>query len=134
MPSVFAVIVRVEGKAPAVLMAAAIAVFIDAMDQGKTKIPYFTRPNKSIGNHYGLQTKLFSALVLVLGYYLFFSICQIQTWTNLTTKVLRHTLNKIQHEFGFLPPIFHLQLDNASDNKSHQFLAFIAYFVQHHTF
>ena len=42
---------------------------------------------------------------------------------NLTIEalVLRRTLNKIHTEFGFLPPVLHLQLDNASDNKSQLF-------------
>ena len=53
---------------------------------------------------------------------------------NLTIEVLRRTLKKIHTEFGFLPPVLHLQLDNASDNKSQLFLAFLAYLVQEGVF
>ena len=56
-----------------------LSIIIDAMDQKKTKIPYFARPDKSIGNDYGLQTKLFGAMVHGLGTFLFWSTCQVKT-------------------------------------------------------
>jgi hypothetical protein len=111
-----------------------LSIIIDAMDQKKTRIPYFARPDKCIGSDYGLQCKLFGAMVHGFGTFLFWSTCQLKTGTNLTIEVLRRTLIKIHSEFGFLPPILHLQLDNASDNKSRLFLAFIAYLVQEGVF
>ena len=108
-----------------------LSVIIDTMDQSKTKITYLqdlTNP---------LETSMVckpNYLVHGLGYHLFFSTCQVQTRTNLAIEVLRRTRKKNQHLFGFLPPIHHLQLGNASANKSHQFLAFIAYLVHHRIF
>ena len=104
------------------------------MAQNKTKIPYFDRPDKCIASEQGLKTKLFAAIVHGFGVYLFWCTALIQTGSNLTIEVLRRTLNKIEAEQGFLPPILHLQLDNASDNKSKQFLAFIAYLVENRVF
>ena len=84
-----------------------LSVIIDTMDQSKTKIPYLqdlTNP---------LETSMVckpNYLVHGLGYHLCFSTCQVQTRTNLAIEVLRRTLKKIQHDFGFLPPIHHLQL------------------------
>jgi len=111
-----------------------LSIIIYVMDQIKTKIPDFARPDEHIGNDYGLQTKLFGAMVHGLGTFLFWSTCQVKTGMKLTIEVLRRTLNKIHTEFGFLPPVLHLQLDNASDNKSRLFLAFIAYLVQEGVF
>ena len=78
--------------------------------------------------------KLFAAIVHGFGVDLFWCTALIQTGSNLTIEVLRRTLNKIEAEKGFLPPILHLQLDTASDNKSKQFLAFIAYLVENCVF
>ena len=104
------------------------------MDQQKTTIPYFVRPDKCIGNEYGLKTKLFASIVHGLGTYLFWATPQIKGGTNLTVEVLRRTLLHIHQEKKVLPPILHLQLDNASDNKSRQFLAFVAYLVEMRVF
>jgi len=111
-----------------------LRIVIDVMAQNKTKIPYFDRPDKCIASEKGLKTKLFAAIVHGFGVYLFWCTALIQTGSNLTIEVLWRTLNKIEAEQGFLPPILHLQLDNASDNKSKQFLAFNAYLVENCVF
>ena len=111
-----------------------LLVIIDVTAKNKTKIPYFDRPDKCIASEQGLKTKLFAAIVHGFGVYLFWCTALIQTGSNLTIEVLRRTLNKIEAEQGFLPPILHLQLDNASDNKSKQFLAFITYLVENRVF
>ena len=102
--------------------AVVLSIIIDAMDQRKTTFPYFSRPDKCIANEYGLKTKLFAAIVHSVGTFLFWSTPQIQGGSNLIIEVLRRTLLKIQEEKKVLPPILHLQLDNASENKSRQFL------------
>ena len=47
-------------------------------------------------------------------------------------EVLRHVLLEYEQENGVLPPTLNLflQLDNRSDQKSKQFLTFLAYLVE----
>ena len=63
------------------------------------------------------------------GVYTFWANEQVQHDSNLTIEVLRRTLLKLE-ECGPLPRRMYLQLDNASDNKSAQFLAFLAYLIE----
>ena len=55
---------------------------------------------------------------------------QVKHDLNLSIECLHHTLLKIQERDGFLPETLYLQLDNGPENKSKQFLAFIAYLVE----
>ena len=64
------------------------------------------------------------------GVYCFWATDQVNHDTNLTVEVLRRTLLKIEESEGKLPQRLYLQLNNAKDNKSAQFLAFIAFLVQ----
>ena len=48
-----------------------LSIIIDAMDQNKTRIPYFDRPDKCIASEQGLKTKLFAAIVHGFRVYLF---------------------------------------------------------------
>ena len=54
--------------------------------------------------------------------------------TNLAIECLRRTLLKYEEEKGKLPPTLYLQLDNGPDQKSRQFLAFLAYLVETNKF
>ena len=83
-----------------------LSIIIDAMDQNKTKIPYFDRPDKCIASEQGLKTKLFAAIVHGFEVYLFWCTALIQTRSNLTIiiiEVLWPTLNKIVAEKRFSP-------------------------------
>jgi hypothetical protein len=107
-----------------------ISIILDAMDQRKTRVPFFTNPAKAVANDFALKTKLFGATVHGLGTYFYWCTGQVRHDTNLSIEVLRQTLLKYESEKGQLPPILYLQLDNAADNKSRQFLAFLAYLVE----
>lgn len=111
-----------------------LSIIIDAMDQKKTTIPYFSNPDKCIGQEYGLKTKLIGAIIHGVGTYLFWTTHRIAGGTNVTVEVLRRTLLKLQEVKGNLPPVLHLQLDNASDNKSIQMLAFLGYLIEKRIF
>ena len=107
-----------------------MSVIMDAMDQRKTRVPYFTNPPKSVANEYTLKTKLFGATVHGHGTYFYWCTSQLSHDSNLTIEVLRRTLLKYESEKGKLPPTLYLQLDNGPDQKSKQFLTFLAYLVQ----
>ena len=85
-----------------------LSIIIDAMDQNKTRIPYFDRPDKCIASEQGLKTKLFAAIVHGFGVYLFWCTTLIQTGSNLTIEVLHRNLHKIQEEKESLPSISHI--------------------------
>lgn len=82
-------------------------------------------------------TKMTAAMVfgssVQAGVYCFYANEQVSHDTNHIVEVLRRTLLKLE-ESGPLPRWSYLQLDNASDNKSAQFLAFLAYLVERCSF
>ena len=63
------------------------------------------------------------------GVYCYWASDQVCHDTNFTIEVLHRLLLKIE-ENGPLPRRLYLQLDNASYNKSAQFLAFLAFLVE----
>jgi hypothetical protein len=107
-----------------------MCIIMDAMDQRKTEIPFFTNAPKAVANDYRLRTKLIGAIAHGFGTFLYWCTNLICHDTNLQIECLRRTLLKYEAEKGQLPPILYLQLDNAPDNKSKQFLAFCAYLVE----
>ena len=107
-----------------------MSIIMDAMDQRKTCVPFFSNPPKCIGSDYVLKTKLTASIVHGHGTYLFWTTEQIKHDSNLTIECLRRTLLKYEEEKGKLPPILYLQMDNGPDQKSKQFLAFLAYLVE----
>jgi hypothetical protein len=111
-----------------------LSIIIDSMDQKKTCVPYFLNPPKCLGSDYFLKTKLTSAIVHGHGTYHFWSSPEIKHDTNLSLECLRRTLLKYQQEKRGLPPVLYLQLDNAPDNKSKRFLAFIGYLIEKKVF
>jgi hypothetical protein len=111
-----------------------MSVIMDAMDQRKTRIPWFTNPAKSIAHDFLLKLKLFCAIVHGFGYYYFWCTEQVKHDTNLAIEVLRRVLVKYAKEKGALPPILYLQVDNGPDQKSKLFLAFMAYLVEMNIF
>ena len=111
-----------------------LSIIMDAMDQRKTCAPFFNNPPQNINAEQVLKTKLVAAMVHGHGTYLYWATEQIAHDTNLTVECLRRTILKYHAEKGFLPPTLYLQLDNASDNKSKQLLAFIAYLVEKRIF
>ena len=50
--------------------------------------------------------------------------------SDLSIEVLCHVLLEYEQENGVLPPTLFLQLNNGSDQKSKQFLTFLAYLVE----
>lgn len=111
-----------------------LSIIMDAMDQRKTCIPYFTNPSKAIANDFVLRTKLIGCIIHGHGTYLYWCTDQIKHDSSLSIECLRRTLLKYQHHNGSLPPKLYLQLDNGPDNKSKEFLAFLAYLVQMRVF
>jgi hypothetical protein len=107
-----------------------MSIIMDAMDQRKTRIPFFTNPPKSVSTEHVLKTKLFAATVHGYGNFFFWCTDQVAHDTNLSIEVLQRTLLKYEHAKGTLPPVLYLQLDNGPDQKSKQFLGFLAYLVQ----
>ena len=107
-----------------------ISIIMDSMDQRKTCVPFFSNPPKCIGSDYVLKTKVIATIVHGHGAYLYWCTDQIKHDSNLTIECLRRTLIKFESEKGKLPPTLYLQLDNGPDQKSRQFLAFIAYLVE----
>ena len=107
-----------------------ISIIMDAMDQRKTRIPFWTNPAKIVAHCFLLKLKLFCAIVHGYGSFYFWCTEQVKHDTNLAIEVLHRVLLKYQREKGDLPPVLYLQLDNGPDQKSKQFLAFIAYLVQ----
>ena len=111
-------------------------VAVDAFDKSKTTFPFFVNPPKSAVEGATLVvTKLTAALVHGFGegVYCYWATDQVCHDTNLTVEVIRRVLLRIEDMNklkGPLPRSLYLQLDNASDNKSLQFLAFIAYLVE----
>ena len=112
-------------------------IIIDSIDKYKTTFPFFVNAPKSVMDDATLvTTKLTAAMVhgVGSGVYCFWATDQVNHDTNLTVEVLRRTLLKIEESEGKLPQRLYLQLDNAKDNKSAQFLAFIAFLVELHCF
>jgi hypothetical protein len=111
-----------------------LSIILDAMDQKKTCVPFFLNPPKCLGSDYFMKTKVTAAIVHGHGPYMYWCTPEIAHDTNLSLECLRRTLLKYQQEKGFLPPVLYLQLDNAPDNKSKRFLAFIGFLIQNNIF
>ena len=110
------------------------AIIMDSIDKWKTTFPFFVNPPKSVVEGATMVvTKMTAAMVfgcgVKAGVYTFWANEQVQHDSNLTIEVLRRTLLKLE-ECGPLPRRMYLQLDNASDNKSAQFLALLAYLIE----
>lgn len=112
-----------------------LSIIMDAMDQNKTNVPFFQNPPKSIsGLHPLLKTKLIGCMVHGHGTYLYWCTSEIQKDSSLAVECLRRTLIKYQQQQGELPPTLYLQMDNASDQKSREFLGFLGYLIQKKVF
>ena len=100
------------------------AIIMDSIDKWKTTFPFFVNPPKSV-----VEGAMVFGCGVKAGVYTFWANEQVQHDSNLTIEVLRRTLLKLE-ECGPLPRRMYLQLDNASDNKSAQFLALLAYLIE----
>ena len=107
-----------------------LSIIMDAMDQRKTRIPFWTNPAKLVAHCLLLKLKLFCAIVHGFGSLYFWCTEQVKHHSNLAIEFLRRVLVKYQEEKGCLPPMLHLQMDNGPDQKSKQFLVFVRYLVQ----
>ena len=99
-------------------------IIMDSIDKWKTTFPFFVNPPKSV-----VEGAMVFGCGVKAGVYTFWANEQVQHDSNLTIEVLRRTLLKLE-ECGPLPRRMYLQLDNASDNKSAQFLALLAYLIE----
>lgn len=111
-----------------------MSLIMDSMDQRKTAVPFFSNPPKSIASEHVLKTKLMATIIHGHGTYLFWTTDQIKHDTNFTIECLRRALLKYEAEVGKLPGVLYLQMDNGPDQKSKQFLAFLAYLVERNVF
>ena len=111
-----------------------MSLIMDSMDQRKTSVPFFSNPPKSIASDYVLKTKLMATIIHGHGTYLFWTTDQVKHDTNFTIECLRRALLKYEEEVGKLPGVLYLQMDNGPDQKSKQFLAFLAYLVERNVF
>ena len=107
-------------------------IAVDGFDKYKTMFPFFVNaPISAIEGATLVQPKLTAAMVrgFGAGVYCFWASDQLSHDTNLTLEVIQRTLLKIEEMQGTLPRKLYLQLalDNAKDNRSAQFLAFIAF-------
>ena len=91
---------------------------------------FFTNPVKMVANEIPLKLKLFGATVHGYEKTFFYRTEQVKYDSDLSIEVLRHVLLEYEQENGVLPPTLFLQLDNGSDQKSKQFLTFLAYLVE----
>jgi hypothetical protein len=110
-----------------------MVIILDAIDKYKTTFPFFINAPKSALEGATLTvTKMTAAMAhgFGAGVYCFWATDQLCHDTNYNVEVLRRTLLKIEELHGDLPRKLYLQLDNASDNRSAQFLAFIAFMVE----
>jgi hypothetical protein len=111
-----------------------MSIIIGSMDQRKTCIPYYLNPPKCLGSDYSIKNRVFGAIVHSFGTYVYWCTPQMQHNTNLMIEVLRRTLLKYQEAQGYLPPVLYLQMENASDNKSKLFFAFLALLIEKNIF
>jgi hypothetical protein len=111
-----------------------MSIIIDSMDQRKTSVPFFLNPPKCLGSDYSLKNRVVGVIVHGFGTFLYWVTPQIKHDTNLTIECIRRTLLKYQMAKTSLPPVLYLQMDNASDNKSRQLFAFLAYLVEKNIF
>jgi hypothetical protein len=109
---------------------------IDAIDKWKTTFPFFVNLPKSIRDTSDLfKTKMTAVMFHGVGVHCFWASEQIVHDSNLTIECLMRSLKKVEEDIRIngnrtLPRNLHLQMDNASDNKSKQILAFMAYMVE----
>jgi hypothetical protein len=107
---------------------------MDSIDKKKTRVPWWLNPPKTAGNATSLSIKLIGVLVHGIGTFLYWATPQVSHGSNLMIEILRRTLLKLFEAKGHLPPTLHLQLDNASDNKSKLFFSFLAFLVEKRVF
>jgi hypothetical protein len=113
-----------------------LVVIMDAIDKWKTTFPFFINLPKSLGDSvYLFRTKMTACMAHGHGVFCFWASEQVTQDTNLSITCLLRCLKHIQKQIfrkckGTLPKMLCLQLDNASENKSKHFLAFMAYLVE----
>ena len=75
-----------------------INIIMDAMDQRKTRVPFFTNPAKMVANELPLKLKLFGATVHGHGTYFFYCTEQVKHDSDLSIEV-GHTHEDIDQKF-----------------------------------
>ena len=109
-----------------------------AVDAFETRAQFCQSPKSAVEGATLGGTTLTAALVHGFGesVYYYWAAGQVCGETNLTVEVIWHILLRIDdlNKLKGIIPLFIFTADNASDNKSIQFLAFIAYLVEMEVF
>ena len=108
-----------------------LSIILDAMDQAKCDMLHAVRESKGGEKLLKLKQKLLAAMVHGVGTYVYIATTPVGSGANFNIEALSRTIEQVAAARGNrLPPIFYLQLDNASDNKSKAVLAFCDALVQ----
>ena len=110
------------------------SIILDAMDQAKSTLPHVPRDPKAAADCEKLKQKVMGCLVHGYGMYLYLLSPPIKAGGNFAVHALARTIEHLRvrrQEQGHtgLPPTLYLQLDNASDNKNTNVMAFCDYLV-----
>jgi hypothetical protein len=114
-------------------------LIIDGMDSAKTWSPHVvthflaSKGFSHAGKH--LQTKLVGVLAEGICFSGYVTYPHYEQGANLMVTVLQRALVNHITNFGSLPPVLFLQLDNCGrENKNHTVLAYLAWLVQERVF
>jgi hypothetical protein len=107
-----------------------LSIIIDGADQSKHHLPHFHEDSHATSEAKKFKTHLFGALAHGHGAWAFTVPDHEEQGHNVTIQVLFEVLRDIQEEYGVLPPILKLQLDNTTkQNKGQYLFGFLAMLV-----
>ena len=102
-----------------------VTILIDGMDQWKSNLPRFKENSKKFANFFKLPTKITGAIIVSSKYpegnrkvKMLLNFDQFEQGSNLIVSIIFKLILTIQHDFGFLPPVLHVSVDNCwRENK-----------------
>ena len=107
-----------------------LSIIIDGADQSKHHLPHFHEESHATSEALRFKTHLYGVLVHGHGAWAFTMPDHEQQGHNVTIQALYEVLSDIKKEYGVLPPVLKLQLDNTTKQNKGQFLfGFLAMLV-----
>ena len=107
-----------------------LSIIIDGADQSKHHLPHFHEESHATSEAKRFKTHLYGVLAHGHGAWAFTMPDHEQQGHNVTIQALYEVLSDIKKEYGVLPPILKLQLDNTTkQNKGQYLFGFLAMLV-----
>ena len=114
-----------------------LSLYLDGMDNSKSNIPRFREKSKKLANFFKLPSKITGAIISSGNYPLkrkikmYLNFDQFEQGSNMIVSILFRLILEAKQDFGKLPPVLHVSVDNCwRENKNRFVLSFLAALVE----